>query len=158
MHKTQNTLPDNTRKTSIALLQDCLHAALDLASQARQAHWNVKGPSFVPLHDLFEQVYLETSDHSDRIAERLTALGGQAHGTARATAKHSTLNAYPLGASRQSEHIEAMSSALAAFGGKVRAASSQAAEAGDPGTEDLLIEVFSAADKSLWMVESHLVS
>ena len=156
MHKTKNTLADNTRKTSIALLQDCLYDALDLSLQAKQAHWNVRGPSFGPLHDLFEQIHVETAAHSDLIAERLTALGGQAHGTARATAKNSRLDEYPLGASEQSAHIEAMSSALAAFGDKVRSASSEAADAGDAGTEDLFIEVFSAADKSLWLVESHV--
>lgn len=155
MHKTKNTLPDNARKVSIALLQDCLYDALDLSLQAKQAHWNVRGPSFGPLHDLFEQIYNEVADHSDMIAERLTALGGQAHGTARAAANNSSLDEYPLDASKQSEHIDAMSSALAAFAGKVRSASSEASDAGDAGTEDLLIEVFSAADKSLWLVEAH---
>jgi starvation-inducible DNA-binding protein len=88
------------------------------------------------------------------IAERLTALGGQADGTARTTARNSRLEEYPLTASKQSEHLDAMSSALAAFGDKVRNASSEAANAGDAGTKDLFIEVFSAADKSLWLMES----
>jgi starvation-inducible DNA-binding protein len=54
MHKTRNDLPDNIRKAAIDLLQTRLADAVDLVTQAKQAHWNVKGPSFVSLHDLMD--------------------------------------------------------------------------------------------------------
>ena len=75
---------------------------------------------------MFDQIYTEAGEHSDLIAERLVALGGQAKGTARATADASSLEEYPLEASNQNDHIEALSSALAAFGGNTRAAIDEA--------------------------------
>jgi len=155
MHSTKNTLPDNIRASAIELLQARLSDAIDLTTQAKQAHWNIKGPSFIALHELFDQIYTETGEHSDLIAERLVALGGQAKGTARATAGASSLEEYPLEASNQNDHIEALSSALAAFGGNTRAAIDEAAQFGDQDTTDLFTEVSRAVDKSLWFVEAH---
>jgi starvation-inducible DNA-binding protein len=155
MHFTKNTLPDNIRASAIELLQARLSDAIDLTTQAKQAHWNIKGPSFIALHELFDKIYTEAGEHSDLIAERLVALGGQAKGTARATADASSLEEYPLEASDQNDHIEALSSALAAFGGNTRAAIDEAAQFGDQDTTDLFTEVSRAVDKSLWFVEAH---
>lgn len=156
MHKTKNTLPDNTRKSVIALLQDRLYDAIDLTSQAKQAHWNVKGANFIALHELFDQIHGEANGHADLIAERLVALGGQAEGTVRVAAAKSALAEYPLEASAQAEHVDALSSALAKFGQLVRDASDTAGDAGDQDTCDLFTEVSREVDKSLWFVEAHL--
>ena len=91
MHQTKNDLADNVRAASIELLQVRLSDAIDLTTQTKQAHWNVKGPSFIALHELFDQIHGEMEEHVDTIAERLVALGGQAYGTVRTTAERSTL-------------------------------------------------------------------
>lgn len=155
MYATKNSLPDNTRKAMIALLQARLVDCLDLASQAKQAHWNVKGPSFIALHELFDQIHKEVVAHADDLAERMVALGGQAKGTARTIAAGSGLPEYPLEATAQADHIEAFSTALASFGETARIAIEDADEAGDADTADLFTQISSAIDKSLWFVEAH---
>lgn len=155
MYTTKNTLADNARKASIALLQSQLFNAVDLSSQAKQAHWNVKGSNFLALHDLFDKIHGELNGHADLIAERLVSLGGQAHGTIRAVSTSSSLPEYPLDISAQELHIEALSSALAAFGSSIRQASDTSSDSGDQNTSDLFTEIARAVDKSLWFVEAH---
>jgi starvation-inducible DNA-binding protein len=155
MHKTRNDLPDNIRKAAIDVLQARLADAVDLITQAKQAHWNVKGPSFVGLHDLFEKVAKDGREHADLIAERITALGGVAEGTAAVAAERSTLPRYPLDIADGPAHVEALSTALAAFGKAARAAIDGTSEMGDQVTADLFTEVARCTDKDLWLVEVH---
>ena len=155
MHKTRNDLPDNIRKAAIDLLQARLADAVDLVTQAKQAHWNVKGPSFVSLHDLFEKVAKDGREHADLMAERITALGGVAEGTAAVAAERSTLPRYPLDIADGPAHVEALSTALATFGKAARAAIDGTSEMGDQVTADLFTEVARGTDKDLWLVEAH---
>jgi starvation-inducible DNA-binding protein len=155
MHKTKNDLPDNTRRTAIELLQARLADAVDLSSQAKQAHWNVKGPSFIALHELFDQVAALVQQHVDLIAERIVTLGGTAEGTVRIATARSALNEYPLDIADGLAHVDALSSRLAAFGALVRKAIDEAAEAGDQDTSDIFTEVSRGIDKQLWFVEAH---
>lgn len=129
--------------------------AVDLATQAKQAHWNVKGPNFISLHELFDKVADEADEYSDLIAERIVALGGTAEGTAVVAAERSTLAKYPLDIADSAAHVEALSSALATFGKSVRAGIDAAAPAGDQDTADLFTEVSRSVDKYLWFVEAH---
>jgi starvation-inducible DNA-binding protein len=156
MHKTRNDLAANTRGAMINLLQARLADAIDLSTQTKQAHWNVKGPHFIGLHELFDDVHEHVDEAVDLIAERLVALGGTAEGTARVVAKRSSLDEYPLGITSGIEHCEALATALAAFGKAVRKAIDEAGEAGDQDTADLFTGVSRQADKDLWMVEAHL--
>lgn len=155
MHDTRIDLPSNIRGTAIGLLQARLADAVDLATQAKQAHWNVKGPNFMALHELFDQVATTVREHADTIAERITALGGTAEGTARIAAKHSTLKEYPLDITEGRAHVSALADALAAFGAKVRRNIEEAVEAGEQGTADLFTEISRSIDKTLWFVEAH---
>src|ERR1041384_22579 len=116
MYNTKNDLPATTRSKIIELLAARLADAIDLSLQAKQAHWNVRGPHFLMLHELFDKVADETREHADTIAERITQLGGIAEGTVRAVAKRSTLSEYPLSILDGREHVEALSNAVAAFG------------------------------------------
>jgi starvation-inducible DNA-binding protein len=156
MHKTRNDLAANTRGAVINLLQARLADAIDLSTQAKQAHWNVKGPHFIGLHELFDQVHEHVDEAVDLAAERLVALGGIAEGTARVAAKRSGLEEYPLDIASGIDHCTALANALAAFGKAVRKSIDEAAEAGDQDTADLFTEVSRQADKDLWMVEAHL--
>lgn len=155
LYKTKIDIPANTRAALIGVLNARLADAVDLATRMKQAHWNVKGPSFIALHEMFDQIHGEIQGHVDDIAERVTALGGMAEGTAAVAVEKSTLPAYPLDAKSGPEHVEAVSAALAAFGKGVRAAIEESAEIGDADTEDLFTGISRGIDKNLWFVEAH---
>lgn len=156
MYKTKNDLSEATRVKVIELLNARLADCKDLETQTKQAHWNVKGPNFIALHELFDKINEDVEDYVDDIAERAVQLGGVAEGTARVVAKRSSLSEYPLNAADGHSHVEALSTALAAFGKSARKAIEQANELGDLDTADLFTQVSRGVDKWLWFVEAHL--
>lgn len=155
MHNTKIDLPKGKREKVIELLNQSLADAMDLKSQAKQAHWNVKGPNFIALHELFDQVATEVEAHVDEIAERVTALGGTAMGTVRIASENSSLSQYPLEITDGTAHVDALSTAMADFGKKVRKNIDTTDELGDADTADLYTGVSRAIDKLLWFVEAH---
>ena len=156
MFKTKNDLPEPTRVKVIELLNARLADCKDLQTQTKQAHWNVKGPNFIGLHELFDKINEEVDEYVDEIAERAVQLGGVAEGTARVVAKRSSLPEYPLNIADGRSHVEALSSALAAFGKGARKAINETNDLGDLDTADLFTEVSRGIDKWLWFVEAHL--
>jgi starvation-inducible DNA-binding protein len=156
MYPTKNDLPEAVRTKVIELLNARLADAIDLQTQCKQAHWNVKGPSFIALHKLFDDINEDVEDYVDLVAERAVQLGGVADGTARSIAKRSTLSEYAARGADGREHVQALSSALAAFGKAMRAAISKSDELGDADTADVCTEISRGVDKWLWMVEAHL--
>lgn len=158
MHKTQNDLPEKTRTKVSDLLNARLADAIDLRGQAKHAHWNVKGPNFIALHKLFDDVADQLEEYIDEMAERITALGGLADGLVGSVAKRTQAPAYPAAIVSGREHVEAMSKSLAAFGKSVREAIDAADEWQDKDTADLFTEVSRGVDKYLWFVEAHLQS
>jgi starvation-inducible DNA-binding protein len=156
MHETKNDMPQPARVKVIELLQPRLAEAIDLKLQAKQAHWNVKGPNFIALHELFDKVADEAEDWSDEFAERIAQLGGAPEGTLKAVAGRSRLAPYPLDLAEGRAHVNALSSALAAFGAEVRGSIEKAAKLKDADTSDLFTEVSREADKQLWFLEAHL--
>ena len=155
MFRTKNDLPASTRTRVIDLLNARLADAIDLRSQAKQAHWNVKGPTFIALHELFDRLARDADENVDELAERVTQLGGVAAGTVRMAAGRTSLAEYPADAADGRAHVEALSDALAAFGGSVRRAASDATGLGDLDTADLFTEISCDMDKWLWFVEAH---
>jgi starvation-inducible DNA-binding protein len=156
MHPTKNDLPGKVRSRVLGTLGDRLADATDLMLQTKQAHWNVKGPNFIALHELFDKINEAVEDYVDDLAERAVQLGGVAEGTARMVAKRSSLAEYPAQAADGRSHVEALSSALTAFGTAARKGIDQANELGDLDTADLFTEVSRGIDKWLWFVEAHL--
>jgi starvation-inducible DNA-binding protein len=156
LHKTKNDLSKQSRNKVIELLNARLADASDLKSQAKQAHWNVKGIHFFQLHELFDQVATAVEAQTDLIAERITALGGTAMGTIRMAAKYSSLSEYPLEITDGTAHVDALSTALADFGKNVRKNIEDADKFGDASTADLFTEVSREIDKLLWFVEAHI--
>ncbi len=156
LHKTKIDLPEENREKIVAILNARLADAADLKSQAKQAHWNVKGMNFIALHELFDQVATEIEAHTDTIAERITTLGGIALGTVRLAAEKSTLKEYPHEISEGASHVEALSDALAQFGKSVREGIDETDKLEDKDTADVLTEVSRSVDKLLWFVEAHL--
>ncbi len=155
LYPTRNDLSEDTRRRVVSLLQARLSDALDLEAQMKQAHWNVRGPAFFQLHQLFDAVHDEVEEHVDMLAERITALGAIADGDVRTTARSSTLAPYPSEPLSAESHIERVAAALGAFGATTRAAIDTAAGLDDAGSADLLTEISRAIDKQLWLVEAH---
>jgi len=158
MYPTKNDLPETTRRQMIDLCNARLADAIDLQTQTKQAHWNVKGPHFIALHELFDKVNEDVEDYVDLIAERAIQLGGGVEGTARSVAKRSTLPEYPVKAGSGRQHVDALSSVLAAFGKLMRGAIEESQRVNDQDTNDIFIEISRGVDKWLWMVEAHLQS
>jgi len=156
MYETLNDLSKASRVELNELLNQRLADAVDLESQVKQAHWNVKGPHFIGLHKLFDEIYESVGEYVDLLAERVVQLGGIAEGTARVAAARSRLEEYPLDIADGTTHVQALSKALATFGHEVRTAIDEADDLDDADTADLFTEVSRGIDKWLWMVEAHL--
>jgi starvation-inducible DNA-binding protein len=155
MYRTANTLPEQIRSISVALLNRHLAAAIDLHAQVKQAHWNVRGPTFIAIHELFDKVADVVEEYSDKIAERAGTLGGTAEGTVQTAAERSFLEPYRLGVADATTHIAAVTEALASFGESVRNAIDESDSFGDIDTSDLFTEISRGIDHQLWLVESH---
>ncbi len=155
MNSTKNDLSPRTREAVASLLNARLADSIDLLSQVKVAHWNVKGNNFIALHELFDKVYAAVEAAIDEIAERCVALGGTALGTVRIAARTSTLAEYPARLTKSSDHVKAISDRLAVYGKLLRKAIDEADKLGDKGTADLFTGVSREIDKMLWFVESH---
>jgi starvation-inducible DNA-binding protein len=155
LNTTKNTLDAETRQAVVGLLNARLAEAIDLELQAKQAHWNVKGPNFIGLHELFDQLAAAAATYKDEIAERAVMLGGVAVGTSQAVVERTTLPPYPVEAQDWKSHVDCVSSALAKFGTALRQAIEDADELEDAVTVDLLTGIAHGVDKYLWFIESH---
>jgi starvation-inducible DNA-binding protein len=154
--KTSVDIPAGDRKKVNDILNQQLADSLDLASQTKQAHWNVKGKDFWQLHKLFDEVAAEALEWVDMIAERVTALGGFATGTVRMSAANSRLPEFPTDITDGMEHVRAVADRLAAYSNTAREGIDQTDKLGDANTADLLTEISRCADKYLYFLEAHL--
>jgi starvation-inducible DNA-binding protein len=156
LYATKIDIPEEIRVQVIGILNQTLASTLDLKTQAKQAHWNVKGPQFLQLHELFDELATELEDFVDLVAERATALGGVALGTARIAAAHSDLPEYPLDAQGGLDHVNALIGRYAVYAKSVRENIGKTDELGDADTADLYTGISRAIDKRLWFLESHV--
>jgi len=150
-----NNLDETARDTSIGLLKSALASALDLQLAVKQAHWTIKGPSFIGLHELLDEVADRARDHSDTIAERMVILGGQTHGTTQKIAENTSLEPYPADITDQNDHVKALTDRFMVFGGMCRDAIAKAGENGDEDTADLFTEISRNVDKDAWFIGAH---
>ena len=155
-YSTHNDLPAAVRERVIALCNASLADTIDLATQLKHAHWNVKGPAFIALHRLFDDLHGDVEEVVDELAERAVQLGGVAAGTLRLAAKASRLPQYAPDASSGTEHVRALAGALAAAAATLRAAIDEADRAGDKNTADLFTGASRTLDQATWLVEAHL--
>lgn len=154
--ETSNDLPRETRVQMIELLNKQLADTFDLFSQTKQAHWNVKGPQFYHLHELYDELAATLLGFVDVIAERATALGGVATGTVRMASGASRLPEFNTEAVGSMQSVKMLVERYAMLAETTREASDLAEKAEDMDTNDLFIEVSRELDKSLWFLESHL--
>jgi len=156
MHPTRDDLAHKVREQVVKELELLLADAIDLTLQAKQAHWNIKGADFIALHQLFDDVHAHATAWADDLAERIVALGGDAHGTVQAVARATRVQPWPLETHGAEAHVERLTAAIAQFGSHVRASIARCAEFGDPGSADLCTSISRQTDKDLWFVEAHL--
>jgi len=155
MYETENDISLKRRVELTTLLNQRLASAVDLQMQMKQAHWNVKGPSFIGLHELFDKVAEAVEGYVDQIAERVVQLGGVAEGTVRLAAARTRLAEYPLQIAEGMAHVEGVARALSTFGQEARTTIDEADELQDADTADLFTEISRGIDKWLWFVEAH---
>lgn len=140
----------------MAVLNQHLADLLDLHSQAKHAHWNVRGRLFYSLHKTFDDVASLVDGHVDELAERIATLGGIAQGTVRQAAERSRLSDYDLSEDRELSHAQGLAEQVSVSAARVRNDIEKVGALGDPGTTDLLTDISKALDKSLWLLEAHL--
>ena len=150
-----SNLNDNARQRMIGLLNERLADAIDLTLAVKQAHWNIKGPGFIGIHELLDDVADRCRENADTIAERCVILGGQAKGTSQVVGEQTSLAPYPVDAQHQARHVEALKDRFMAFGAKLREGIDAAGEAGDEDTADLFTEVSRSVDKDAWFIGAH---
>src|SRR5712671_3872561 len=155
VYKTENDIPREFRLKLNVLANQNLADAVDLQMQIKQAHWNVKGPHFIGLHELFDQIDEAVESYVDLIAERIVQLGGIAQGTVRVAAARSRLEEYPLAIADGMAHVKAVARALSTFGRAARVTIDEAGALEDADTADLFTEISRGIDKWLWFVEAH---
>lgn len=155
-HATRNDLKSNVKKVSIELLNARLADAIDLALLTKQAHWNLKGPQFIAIHEMLDGFRTTVDGHVDTMAERAVQLGGMAQGTVQTVADVTTLKPYPTEISKTKDHLAALIERYGAVANSVRAAIDEADEAGDADTADIFTAFSRDLDKSLWFLEAHV--
>jgi len=156
VYGTKNDLQSNAKKVSIEILNARLADAIDLALLTKQAHWNIKGPRFIALHEMIDGFRTEIDGHVDTLAERVVQLGGTALGTSQVVAKATTLAAYPTDIHKSTAHLAALIERYAKAANLARTAIDQTDEAGDADTADIFTAYSRALDKALWFLEAHV--
>lgn len=156
LYSTRIDIPSMLRTQVIELLNQTLASTLDLKTQVKQAHWNVKGKDFYQLHELFDEIAAEVEEFIDLVAERITALGGYALGTARIAAQQSELPEYPFDLVEGMDHVTALADRFAIYAKSLRDGIQKTDELNEMDTNDLYIEISRAIDKRLWFLEAHL--
>lgn len=153
---TKNGLASNAKQVSIGVLNARLADGIDLALAIKQAHWNLKGATFIAIHEMLDQFRTDLDGHVDTMAERVAQLGGTALGTAQAVTAKSALAPYPLDIHAVDDHVGALSDRFAATSDLVRQAIDETDDAGDAATADIFTAYQRSLDKALWFLESHL--
>ena len=156
MYKSPSPLPEDVRTKIADTLNARLADGLDLHSQIKVAHWNIKGPQFAALHPLFETFAVSLAIHNDAVAERAVTLGAKAFGTARHVAKTSKLPDYPQETTRDLEHVKLLADRIEKYLDGVRESRSTGEKLGDTDTVDLLTGIVTEFEKHAWFLRASL--
>jgi starvation-inducible DNA-binding protein len=154
-HKTSNDLKSNAKSASIDLLNARVADSIDLALATKQAHWNLRGPQFIAVHEMIDGFRTEIDGHVDTMAERVVQLGGVALGTVQNVAAETKLAAYPTDIFSIPDHLAALTKRYAQVANSIRAGIELSSEVGDADTADILTAFSRALDKALWFLEAH---
>jgi starvation-inducible DNA-binding protein len=158
MYRSPSHLPEDARKQIADALNARLADGLDLHSQIKVAHWNIKGPQFASLHPLFETFAVSLAAHNDDVAERAVTLGARAFGTARHVASRSRLPEYPAEATRDLEHVGLLADRIETYLQGTRESRQAVEKLGDTDTVDLLTGIISEFEKHAWFLRASLTA
>jgi starvation-inducible DNA-binding protein len=151
-------LAEGTRRTSAENLNQLLADTMTLRDLYKKHHWQVSGPTFYQLHLLFDKHYGEQSDLVDRIAERIMMLGGVSIAMSADVAETTLIPRPPRGREEVPVQISRLLHAHEIVLEEARAMARKAAEAGDDGTNDLLVSnVIRTNEMQVWFVAEHVV-
>ena len=156
MYKSPSPLSADARHAVCKTLNARLADGLDLHSQIKVAHWNIRGPQFAALHPLFETFAMSLAAHNDTFAERNVTLGGRAYGTARHVASESNLPEYPQETTRDMEHVLLLAERIERYLDGLRASRKVAEENGDTDSVDLCTQVITEFEKHDWFLRASL--
>jgi starvation-inducible DNA-binding protein len=156
MYKSPSQLPEQARDAVAETLNARLADGLDLQTQIKVAHWNIKGPQFPSLHPLFETFAVSVAEHNDEIAERAVTLGALAYGTARHVAKVSRVPEYPQETTRDLEHVRLLAERFETYLEGLRESRRVADKHGDTDTVDLLTAMITEFEKHAWFLRASL--
>jgi starvation-inducible DNA-binding protein len=156
MYRSPSHLPEDARAKVADALNARLADGLDLHSQIKVAHWNIKGPQFAALHPLFETFAVGLAEHNDAVAERAVTLGARAYGTVRHVAKASKLAEYPQDTTRDLEHVKLLADRIETYLDGVRASRTLGETVGDTDTVDLLTGIITEFEKHAWFLRASL--
>jgi starvation-inducible DNA-binding protein len=154
-YKSSVGVAEETRQALIALINQRLANSVDLRSQVKWAHWNIKGSDFIQLHELFDSVAAHLEDQTDTIAERCVTLGGVANGTTREAAAMSGLKEADLTASDGPSMLKWLVHNVAHHANALRTAIKESGELGDDITVDMFTTLTRELEKDLWFIEAH---
>jgi starvation-inducible DNA-binding protein len=150
------TIDEDARSQIIRGLNDLLAATIDLTSQVKQAHWNVRGSQFISRHTMFDQLYTRLVASTDMIAERVGQLGGYARGTVRMAGHTSALAEHDETAVQGDEHVRSLTDRYAELGAMFRHQIRVVEQFHEPVTVDLYTQALRSLELDLWFLESHL--
>lgn len=158
MYKSPSHLSEEVRVRIADALNARLSDGLDLHSQIKVAHWNIKGPLFAALHPLFETFAVGLAAYNDALAERAVTLGAKAYGTARHVAKTSRLPEYPQEVTRDLEHVKLLAERMEAYLEGARESRKLGDQLGDTDSVDLLTGIITEFEKHAWFLRASLES
>jgi len=156
MHRTKIGLPEKNRIELVEMLNETLASTIDLYTQLKQAHWNIKGKEFIALHKLLDEIAEVIEEQVDIVAEQITALGGTALGTIDCVIENTDLEAYPIDIFSVKEHLDHLTHNFAILGELSRVNVDASAELEDVATNDVYIQLVRVLDKNLWLLEAQL--
>jgi starvation-inducible DNA-binding protein len=158
MYRSPSPLPEQSRAALVEQLNARLADGLDLHSQIKVAHWNIKGPQFAALHPLFETFAVSLANHNDSVAERAVTLGGKAYGTSRSVAKTSRLADYPQETTKDLEHVKLLAERIEGYLVGLRDSRKAAEQHQDTDTVDLFTGIITEFEKHAWFLRASLES
>jgi starvation-inducible DNA-binding protein len=156
MKNSPSQIPAEARTKLCDALRGVLTDGLDLHSQIKVAHWNIKGPQFAALHPLFDTFATDLATQNDTVAERIRTLGGLAVGTSRHIAKHSRLPEYPQEVTKDLEHTKLLADRIGTYLMGARAARDVAIEQKDDDTNSVLTDIVTMFEKHAWFLHATL--